>query len=84
MTITTGLAVQPILNSMKNPVYKIIELAGTSDSSVEEAVENAIKRAHKTVDKLAWFEVLETRGSIENGKINHWQVWLPVGFTVED
>ena len=69
---------------MKNPVYKLIELTGTSDHSIEEAVANAIKRAHKTLKNLCWFQVVETRGNIDKGKIHHWQVTIKVGFTVAD
>ena len=67
---------------MKNPVYKLIELTGTSDKSIEAAVDNAIKRAHKTVKNLCWFQVVETRGNIEKGRVHHWQVTIKVGFTV--
>ena len=69
---------------MKNPVYKLIELTGTSPTSMEEAVANAIKRAHKTIKNLCWFQVVETRGNIDKGKVHHWQVTIKVGFTVED
>ncbi len=69
---------------MKDPVYKLIELTGTSPTSIEEAVDLAIKRAHQTVKKLSWFQVIETRGSIEKGKVRQWQVTLKVGFAVED
>ena len=68
---------------MKNPVYKLIELTGTSPNSMEEAVDGAIKRAHKTIKNLCWFQVVETRGNINKGKIHHWQVTIKVGFTVE-
>ena len=56
---------------MKNPVYKLIELTGTSDQSIEAAVDNAIKRAHKTIKNLCWFQVVETRGNINKGHENH-------------
>lgn len=68
---------------MKNPVYKLIELTGTSATTVEDAVASAIKRAHKTVKKLSWFQVIETRGSIEKGRVQRWQVTIKVGFEVE-
>ena len=68
---------------MKDPVYKLIELTGTSSNSVEEAVDGAIKRAHKTIKNLCWFQVVETRGNINKGKIHHWQVTIKIGFTVE-
>ena len=69
---------------MKDPVYKLIELTGTSTTTIEDAVEKAIKRAHKTITDLHWFQVMETRGSIEKGKVHHWQVTIKVGFTVKD
>ncbi len=67
---------------MKDHVYKLIELTGTSTKTVEDAVQNALKRAHKTIKNLCWFQVVETRGNIENGKVQHWQVTIKVGFTV--
>ncbi len=69
---------------MKDPVYKLIELTGTSTTSIEAAVEMAIHRAHKTIKNLAWFQVVETRGNLIKGKIHHWQVTVKVGFAVED
>ena len=68
---------------MKDHVYKLIELTGTSASSVEAAVDNAIKRAYKTIKNLRWFQVIEARGDITKGKVDHWQVTIKVGFTVE-
>lgn len=68
---------------MKDPVYKIIELTGTSTTSMEDAVEKAIRRAHKTLKNLSWFQVTETRGNIEKGKVHHWQVTVKIGFAVE-
>ncbi len=68
---------------MKNHVYKLIELTGTSSTSIEHAVETAIKRANQTIKHLGWFQVIETRGNITKGKIDHWQVTIKVGFTVE-
>ena len=68
----------------KDLVYKLIELTGTSSASIEDAVDNAIKRAHKTIKNLCWFQVVETRGNIEKGKVHHWQVSIKVGFAVED
>ncbi len=68
---------------MKDPVYKIIELTGTSSVSIEEAVENAIAQAHKTLKHLCWFQVVETRGNLKEGKILHWQVTIKVGFAIE-
>jgi dodecin len=64
-------------------IYRVIELAGTSDKSIEDAVSSAIARANKTIRNLRWFELIQTRGHIENGKIAHFQVTLKVGFTME-
>ena len=69
---------------MKDPVYKLIELTGTSTTSIEDAVDKAIKRAHKTIKDMHWFQVVETRGNIENGKVQHWQVTIKVGFTINN
>ena len=68
---------------LKDHVYKIIEITGTSTQCVEEAVESAIQRANKTVKNLRWFQVVETRGSIQKGKVEHWQVTIKVGFALE-
>jgi len=69
---------------MKDHVYKLVELTGTSTASMEDAVEKAVKRANKTVKNLSWFQVIETRGDIVDGKRDHWQVAIKVGFAVED
>jgi dodecin len=65
-------------------VYKIIELTGSSKTSIEDAVNQAVAKAAKSVRNMQWFEVLETRGHIVDGKVAHWQVSLKVGFTLED
>ena len=64
-------------------VYKKIELVGSSPNSIEDAVQNAISRASATLRNLRWFEIVETRGQIEAGRIAHWQVTIKVGFTLE-
>ena len=68
---------------MSNHIYKKIELVGSSADSIEDAVQNAISKASKSLRNLRWFEVLETRGQIEEGKIAHWQVTIKVGFTLD-
>jgi flavin-binding protein dodecin len=65
-------------------VYKITELVGSSPKSIDEAITNAVTRAAKTLRNLRWFEVTETRGHIEDGKIAHWQVTVKIGFTLDD
>jgi hypothetical protein len=68
---------------MSEHVYKLIELAGSSTVSSDDAIKGAIKRAAKTLKNLDWFEVLETRGHIVGGKVTHYQVKLKVGFRLE-
>lgn len=69
---------------MSDHVYKVIELVGSSPASVEDAIQNAIGRASKTLKNLRWFEVVQTRGHIDEGRVHHYQVVLKVGFTLED
>jgi hypothetical protein len=69
---------------MSDHVYKVIELTGTSKVSIEDAVNGAIARASKTIRNMRWFEVFETRGSIDGGKVGEWQVSIKVGFTLDD
>jgi flavin-binding protein dodecin len=69
---------------MSNHVYKQIVLTGTSNTSIEDAVNSALAKAAQSVRNLRWFEVTETRGHIENQKLSHWQVTITVGFTLED
>lgn len=68
---------------MSDHVYKKIELVGSSAKSIEDAVNNAVTKAAETLRNMRWFEVTETRGHIEDGKISHWQVTVKVGFTLE-
>jgi dodecin len=69
---------------MAEHVYKKIEIVGSSPNGLEGAVQNALARASKTIRNMRWFEVAESRGYIEDGKIAHWQVTLKIGFTLED
>ena len=69
---------------MKDHIYKKIELVGTSSVSIEDAVQNAITRASKTIHNMRWLEVAETRGHLDNGKIDHWQVVIKIGFTLDE
>ncbi|OGI58489.1 MAG: hypothetical protein A2V58_07650 [Candidatus Muproteobacteria bacterium RBG_19FT_COMBO_61_10] len=68
---------------MSEHVYKIIELVGSSTKGSDDAIQNAIARAAKTLKNLDWFEVVETRGHLKDGKIQHYQVKLQVGFRLE-
>jgi dodecin len=69
---------------MSEHVYKVIELVGSSPDGIEGAVQNAIAKASKSLHHLRWFEVVETRGHIEGGKVSHYQVILKVGFTIDE
>ena len=69
---------------MSDHVYKSIELTGSSSTTVEDAVQNAIAKAAKTMRNMHWFQVMETRGHIDEGKVAHWQVTLKVGFRLDD
>jgi len=64
--------------------YKKIELVGSSRTSIEDAINNALAEASKSLDYLDWFEVVETRGHIENGAVGHYQVTLKIGFRLAD
>jgi flavin-binding protein dodecin len=64
-------------------VYKIIELVGSSPVSTDEAIQNAVNRAAQTIRNMRWFQVVETRGHIDNGKVAHYQVTIKVGFTLD-
>lgn len=68
---------------MHDHVYKKIELTGSSKIGIEDAVNTALARAGKTVRNMHWFEVTETRGLIEDGKVAYWQVTIKVGFTLD-
>ena len=67
---------------MTDHVYKIVELVGSSPTGIEDAIQGAIARASSTIDNIRWFEVLETRGHVDNGKVSHYQVTIKVGFTL--
>lgn len=69
---------------MAEHVYKKIEIVGSSPNGLEEAVRNALSRARETIRNMRWFEVIDTRGYIDDGKIAHWQVTLKIGFTLEE
>lgn len=69
---------------MNDHVYKTIELTGSSVDSIEGAIERAISKASKTVRNMRWFEVVDTRGHIEDNKVKHYQVTLKVGFAMDE
>ena len=68
---------------MSDHIYKKIELVGSSPNGIEDAVNNAISRAGKTIRNMGWFEVAEVRGHIVDNKVEHWQVTVKVGFTLD-
>lgn len=65
-------------------VYKTIELTGSSPNGIEAAIDRALDRASKTLRNMRWFEVVNVRGHIENGKVAHYQVTMKIGFTLEE
>jgi hypothetical protein len=65
-------------------VYKVIDIVGSSETSIEDAIAVAVERASQTLKNLRWFEVVQTRGHIEEGRVEHYQVMLKVGFTLDD
>ena len=69
---------------MHDHIYKVMEIVGSSEASIEDAIGMAIARASETIRNLRWFEVVQTRGNIEGGKVAHYQVTLKIGFTMED
>ena len=69
---------------MPDHVYKHIELTGSSKTSIEEAIQNAVVKTNQSVRNMRWFEMVDLRGHIDNGIVSHWQVTIKVGFTLED
>jgi flavin-binding protein dodecin len=68
---------------MSDHVYKIVEIVGSSATSIEDAVQTAVTRASSTLREIRWFEIVSTRGHVENGKVAHYQVTLRLGFTLD-
>lgn len=69
---------------MSDHVYKVTELVGSSPQSLEKAIENAVARASKTIRNMRWLEVQQIRGHIDEGSVQHWQVIVKIGFTLEE
>ena len=69
---------------MEDHIYRVIQIVGSSEKSVDDAIQRAVARASQTLRNLRWFEVVETRGHIEDGKVQHYQVTLKIGFTIAD
>lgn len=68
---------------MSEHVYKMIEIVGSSKNSVEDAIQNALNKASESIHNMRWFQVVETRGYIQDGKVDYYQVNLKIGFTVD-
>ena len=68
---------------MADHIYKVVEIVGSSSKGTDDAIQNAVARASKTLKNLDWFEVVETRGQLKDGKIAHYQVTLKIGFRLE-
>jgi len=68
----------------QNNVYKHIRLTGTSSSSLEDAINNAVERASKKLRDLRWFQVVDTRGNIDGDHVAQWQVTVEIGFHLDD
>ena len=69
---------------MKDQVFKKLELTGTSSKSYEDAINNALAKAAKTVRDMRWFEITEQRGAIDKDRVSQWQVTIKIGFVVEE
>ena len=69
----------PATAEMKDHICKILELVGSSEKGIEDAIQNAISRTSKTIREMKWFEVVQTRGHVENGSVRHYQVILRIG-----
>ncbi|HDZ38188.1 MAG TPA: dodecin domain-containing protein [Marinobacter sp.] len=67
-----------------NNVYKKVEIVGSSETSIEGAIENALAESAKSIRNMEWFEVMETRGHIVDGKVGHYQVSLKIGFRIKE
>jgi dodecin len=72
------------MTTMPDHVYRIIQVVGSSKEGIEDAIRNAVGRASSTLRQVGWFEVVETRGHVEDGKVAHYQVTLKIGFTLDD
>lgn len=69
---------------MSDHIYKKVEIVGSSTTTMEDAVANALKKASQTIRNLRWFEVVEIRGDITKDNVAHWQVTVKVGFTLDE
>jgi flavin-binding protein dodecin len=69
---------------MTNNTYRVTEIVGTSHEGIDQAIRNGIARADQTLRNLDWFEISQVRGQIENGRIEHYQVCMKVGFRLEE
>lgn len=72
------------MSGQTSHIYRVVEIVGSSETSIEEAIQAAIRRADETLRNVRWFEVVETRGQVADGRVAHYQVRLKVGFTLEE
>lgn len=82
--MSAAIQINPKESIMSDSVYKHIQLTGTSSTGIEDAINTALARANKTVHNMKWFEVVETRGQIDGGKVKQWQTTIRVGFSLDD
>ncbi len=69
---------------MSEHTYRLIEVVGSSPTGIDDAIKEAVADASKTIRNIRWFQVIETRGHVEDGKVAHFQVTLKIGFTLDD
>jgi flavin-binding protein dodecin len=69
---------------MTDHVYRLIEVVGSSETSIEDAIQSAITKASSTIRHIRWFQVVETRGQVEDGRVHYYQVTMKIGFSLED
>jgi len=69
---------------MASHIYKVIEIIGSSETSIDDAIISAVAKASETIREIGWFKVTETRGHVVDGKVQHFQVTLKIGFTLDD
>jgi flavin-binding protein dodecin len=83
MSLVARMAVPNREETMADPIYKVVEVVGTSEQSISKAIDHAINKASETLRNLGWFEVAQMRGAIKDSKVQRYRVTLKVGFTLE-
>lgn len=69
---------------VKNSAYRTLEITGSSAKGIEDAINKALQCVHRDDKELCWFQVIETRGNVDNGKVHHWQVTIKVGVAIHN